>query len=119
MCIYGGRENMRPTTVIMNEMLESVKRLNTELDSRCDFESMLITHIDELKEIIETKNEQIEKLRKDISEKDKCLHELNKRIEVSEERVKKFNRFLTKYVLPENKQIVFNAQTEDFEITEQ
>lgn len=110
---------MRPTTVIMNEMLESVKRLNTELGSRCDFESMLIAHIDELKEIIKTKNEQIEKLRKDISEKDKCLYELNTHIEVLVERTKKFNRFLTEHILPENKQIVFNAQTEDFEITEQ
>ena len=110
---------MEPTTTIMNDMLESIKRLNTELESRCEFESMLITCIDDLKETIKTKDEQIEKLHKDISAKDKYLNELNTRIETLEAQAKKFNRFLAEHILPENKQIVFNIQTEDFEITEQ
>ena len=49
-------------TALMEDMLASIKRLNEELDSRCNFESGLITRIDELQKVIKTKDKQIAKL---------------------------------------------------------
>ena len=91
-------------TALLEDMLKSIKRLNKELDSRCDFESGLITRIDELQKVIKTKDKQIAKL--------------NTRIKTADVRVAKFNKFITEHVLPENQQIVFNLQTEDFELIE-
>ena len=91
-------------TALLEDMLKSIKRLNKELDSRCNFESSLITHIDELQKVIKTKDKQIAKL--------------NTRIKTADVRVAKFNKFLTEHVLPESQQIVFNLQTEDFELIE-
>ena len=98
-------------TALMEDMLESIKRLNKELDSRCDFEEKLLKHINNL-------NTQLAK------KEDKLI--------ISEERVatymrywddatsdaKKLVEFVKKTFLNEGQQIVLNAETKEYELVE-
>ena len=98
-------------TELMEDMFASIKRLNEELDSRCQFEEKLLKHIDSLS---------IQLAKKE----DKLI--------ISEERVatymrywddtksdtKKLVEFVKKTFLKDGQQIVLNAKTKEYEIVE-
>ena len=98
-------------TALIEDMLASIKRLNEELDSRCQFEEELLKHINNLS---------IQLAKKE----DKLI--------ISEERVatymrywddaksdaKKLVEFVKKTFLKEGQQIVLNAKTQEYELVE-
>ena len=98
-------------TELMEDMLESIKRLNKELDSRCGFEEKLLKHINNLSTQLAKKE-------------DKLI--------ISEERVatymrywndatsdaKKLVEFVKKTFLKDGQQIVFNVETQEYELVE-
>ena len=84
-------------TALMGDMLASIKRLNKELDSRCQFEEKLLKYIDD-------SNTQLENYRKNWEScKTNC---------------KKLKEFISKTFLKEGQQIVFNVETQEYELVE-
>ena len=84
-------------TALMEDMLASIKRLNKELDSRCQFEEKLLKYIDD-------SNTQLDKYRENWEScKTNC---------------KKLEEFISKAFLKEGQQIVFNVETQEYELVE-
>ena len=84
-------------TALMEDMLASIKRLNEELDSRCQFEEKLLKYVDD-------SNAQLDKCRENWEScKTNC---------------KKLEEFISKTFLKEGQQIVFNVETQEYELVE-
>ena len=84
-------------TALMEDMLASIKRLNEELDSRCQFEEKLLKYIDD-------SNTQLDKYRENW---ESC--KINCR---------KLEEFINKTFLKEGQQVVFNVETQEYELVE-
>ena len=84
-------------TALVGDMLASIKRLNEELDSRCQFEEKLLKYVDDT-------NTQLDKYRENWEScKTNC---------------KKLEEFINKTFLKNGQQIVFNVETQEYELVE-
>lgn len=103
-----GKDFNKYTTGIIEDLLDSVKRLNEELNSRVNFEQNLIS-------VISAKDAEIIKLKDIINRKDREISDQVDEIEEMDEEIKKFVAFSSSHILKDGEQFVRNDEGE-FEI---
>lgn len=98
-------------TALMEDMLASIKRLNEELDSRCQFEEKLLKYVDD-------SNTQLENYRKNIHDANAQLDKYRENWESCKINCRKLEEFINKTFLKEGQQVVFNVETQEYELVE-
>lgn len=103
-----GKDYNKYTTSIIDDLLNSVKRLNEELNSRVSFEHNLLT-------VISSKDAEISVLKYNLENAEKQKDALDEKVDEMDKEIKKFVEFASANLLKPGEQFVRNEDG-NFEI---